>query len=239
MTELRVPLFRTADFRNLNAGSKKPAFVSVRIIIDHDDLIYVEKTGSARDVIGYQDTQTGLFHVKLNAADEGVPLPHNEFRRTACQYAQDQVDAKLLELKQLQADDPEGYKKQYKPLSQIERELDYELEDRQDFYSDLDKQLAQVHSNILPTTINDRILYKDDSIDDFSKRVHRGGAVIRHLATGRVPYLNPARHHLEPEQRQLVDDFLDVFVDSSNKQILSWYLGAMLLNLPVLIMSLA
>ena len=233
MSELRVPLFRTADFRNLSVSAKKPAFVSVRVIIDQDDLIYVEKNGSVREVIGYQDKDTGLFHVKLNAADESAPLPHNEFRRAACRYAEAKVDEKLTELKQFHDADDAAYKKQYKPLKQIEKELNNELEDRLEFYNDLDKQLAQVHSNILPTTINDRILYQDDDIDEFSKRVKRGDTVVRHLATGRVPYNNPANQTLTDEQRQLVDKFLDVFVDDSNKRILSWYLGAMLLNLPV------
>lgn len=220
MTAIRLPLFRTVTFHNLGAKSKKPATVSARVTPSTKDLIYVRKIKSTNEVVGFIHPDTGLFVTKVRPHDTQSQLTHNTFRQLALDYAQDKVDAKLDELRGIEQDNPEQYKNLYRPLKIIDKQLSEYLADQHDFFADLDKQIAVIKSNTKPPA-NEYVLYADDDVT---------GDV---MATTRVPYKNPKNGLVTEEQEKVVNDFLDVFLDDYNKLVLTWYFGAMLLNIPI------
>lgn len=217
---MRLPLFRTAYFRDTTIKSKKSCSVSVRIMMTTNDLFYVRKVQSANEVIAYIDPNTGLFVTKIRKDDTESNLAHNEFRKLAIIFAQEKVDDELERLKSLHDEDPDAYKLTYKPLATIEKELTEYLADKHEFFIDLDKQIAVVKSNVRPTT-NQYLLYEGEEVKPDM------------YVTSRVPYLNPDTQILTEEQRIIVESFLDEFVDDYNRRVLGWYFGAMLLNIPV------
>ena len=217
---MRLPLFRTVYINNIVSGSKKPATISVRLTRSKEDLFYVKKVQSSTEVIGYKDPNSGLFMTKLRNDDTKSNLVHNMFRDMAWRYAQEQVTLKLEELAEMYEADSENYKTMYKPLNKIESELNEYLSDKHEFFVDLDKQISVFKSNTKPHT-NEFVLYKDDEVTNDM------------FATIRMNYLNPTRQMLTDEDSKLVEQFLDVFLDDYNKQVLSWYFGAMLSNLPI------
>ena len=220
MTTMRIPLFRAATFQNIGAKSKKDATVSARITPSTKDLIYVRKIKSTNEIVGFIHPDTGLFVTKIRPHDTQSQLTHNTFRQLALTFAQDKVDEKLEELKDIETDDPELYKARYKPLKVIEQQLSEYMADQHEFFADLDRQVAVIRSNAKPAA-NEYVLYEDDvSIGDV-------------IATTRLPYKNPKDGVVTEEQEKTVDKFLDVFLDDYNKLVLTWYFGAMLLNIPI------
>lgn len=217
---MNLPLFRTAYITNISASAKKGAAISVRLMHAKEDLFYVRKVQSTTEVIGYRDPKTNLFVTKLRPDDTTSNLTHNMFRELALEYAQQQVNQKLVELSEIANNNKTDYETKYKPLKTIERELSEYLADKHDFFIDLDKQVAVIKSNPKPQT-NEYLVYSDDKITDDM------------FTTTRLDYQNPSKQTLTEEQANIVDSFLDVFVDSYNKRVLSWYFGAMLCNLPI------
>lgn len=217
---MKLPLFRTAYFRDITLKSKKPCSISVRIMMTTNDLFYVRKVQSTTEVVAYIDPETGLFVTKIRKDDTTSNLAHNEFRKLSIVFAQSEVDNELARLKELRDTDPDGYKLTYKPLEKIERELNEYLEDKHEFFIDLDKQISVVRSNVRPTT-NQYVLYEGEAVKP------------NMYVTSRVPYLNPDSQILTEEQRNTVEYFLNEFLDDYNRHVLSWYFGAMLLNIPV------
>lgn len=217
---IHLPLFRTATFQNIKKSSKKPAIVSTRITPSTNDLIYVRKVKSTNEIVGFIHPENGLFVTKVRQHDTQSQLTHNAFRQLALEYAHEKVDEQLDQLREYEEENAETYKETYKPLKQIERELSEYLADQHDFFADLDKQIAVIKSNARPPA-NEYVLYQDDELADDI------------LATTRVPYKNPKDGLATEEQEKTVNDFLDVFLDDYNKLVLTWYFGAMLLNIPV------
>ena len=96
---MRLPLFRTAYFRDTTIKSKKSCSVSVRIMMTTNDLFYVRKVQSTNEVIAYIDPNTGLFVTKIRKDDTESNLAHNEFRKLAIIFAQEIFNEELERLK--------------------------------------------------------------------------------------------------------------------------------------------
>lgn len=217
---MRYNIFREAIVSNIQAKSKKPAEISVRIYKEFDDLIYVSKEKTRRTVTGFTDPDTGLFVLDTKDVEQSEKHePYTVFRNMAVEYASNEVTKTITELASLYESDSDKYESLYKPLNIIEAELTQYLTDKQAFYIDLQKQVDVLVSKALPH-VNEWMVYKDD--DEWNNPI-----------TDFVPYNNPAKQKLTQEQETLVDNFLDVFVDEYNKDVLSWFFGAILLNLPM------
>lgn len=217
---MRLPLFREAVISNIKKDSKKMAEISVRLYKESDELIYVSKEKTRRTVVGYTDPDTGLFIVDTkDVENKNHHEPYKMFRDKAVKYAQQAITDKLTELSSYAETDPESYDTEYKPLMIIEKELNDYITDKQLFYTDIQKQVDVIVSKQLPH-VNEFIRYNDDKNDSY-------------IVTDVVPYKNPKNQKLTEKQRIIVDNFLDVFLDEYNKNVLSWYFGAILLNLPM------
>lgn len=215
MSELHNPLFLSCQFTGLKATDKKPPRVSARVNLNVDDTIYTNNIKSRTEVIGYKDSTTKLFVTHVPGSDEKNNTYHL-FRQEAIRFAQQAIEQQLHSLQSMSE---EEYKKAgYKAFNFISTSLYGSLHDRQDFYTDLQKQVNLVTSKAMPR-INEYLLYEDDK------------EILP--VTARVPYKNPRHQTLTQEQCDIVDAYLDVFLDNYNKRSLSWYLGAALLNIPI------
>ena len=214
------PLFREVTYANLDSKSKKSATLSVRIYGNQDDLVYVQGKGNKNLVVGYTDPDTGLFHADIKDAQTSNTRhhPYTDYRNAATAFAEEALDEKLEELRELEQTDIETYKTRYKPLKQIENQLSSYLTDKHDFYADLQKQINGLISRQLPH-INEYLMYEDDVLDGSQ------------LVTDYVPYKNPMKQVVTDEQIKLVNNVLDVFFDEENKERFMWYFGAICANI--------
>lgn len=213
--KLKEPLFIGVQFLNTKSNQKKKPTISVRINLRSDDVIYVASSRSRMEVVAYEARKSSLFITDV----EGVngPNVYNLFRNEAVRYAREELDTFMKELQGLSQEEYE--QKNYKDLNVLTNHLYEALEDRQDLYTDLQKQVSLIASRKLPR-VNEYLVFQDDE-------------KIKYPVTARVPYKNPANEELTKEQRKTVDSFLDVFLDPYNKKSLSWYLGAAIANLDI------
>ena len=212
---IKEPLFLGVEFSNLKKTDKKPPAISVRVNLTSDDVIYVANQHARMEVIGYEDEETGLFVTDVEGVDG--PNVYNLFRLKAVTFAREKLNEKLEILSGLSAEEYDQMN--YKPIEYLTNHLHQKLIDRQDLYTDLQKQVALITSRRLPR-VNEYLVFADDE-------------TIDHPVTIRVPYNNPARQELSKSDAQIVDRILDVFMDTYNKRAFAWYMGAALCNLDI------
>jgi len=204
---IKEPLFLGVEFSNLKKTDKKPPAISVRVNLTSDDVIYVANQRARMEVIGYEDEETGLFVTDVEGVDG--PNVYNLFRLKAVTFAREKLNEKLEILSGLSAEEYDQMN--YKPIEYLTNYLHQKLIDRQDLYTDLQKQVALITSRRLPR-VNEYLVFADDETVD-------------HPVTIRVPYNNPARQELSKSDAQIVNRILDVFMDTYNKRAFSWYMG--------------
>lgn len=217
--DFRPPLFKTVYLRNIEKGKKQPISISCRINhVDGRDLIYVEKHNGANTVVGFQDPDTGYFVTKLSPNDPGA-VPHNVFREKALEFTEDWFDDELARLKKMHDENKAKFNDLYKPLNVINNAVTEMLEDRTEFYRDLDSQLNVLYSGPKPS-VNAFVAYKDEEI-----RTNK-------LVTEKVPYLDPRFQELTDDQKAVADRVFDEFFDEESKHKVAWYFGRMLSQQP-------
>ena len=214
MQELRDPLFLGVEFLNIHKKDKNQPSISVRVNLQRDDLIYAQSIKGRMEVVGYTDPGTGLFVAE--AGEQEQESVYHRFRQEAVKYAGREL---LNFLSRLEAMAPKEYESQdYKPFAVIANALRACLTDRQALYADLQKQVNLVVSGKFPK-VNEFLVFEDSP--------------IKYHVTERVPYKDPAGIALSEGEKAELDVFLDVFFDSYNKYVFSWYMGAALSNVPV------
>ena len=212
-----IPYFlNDPKITNISINAKKPAQIKINLNIDHPYL-YVSNRATKKEVLGFIDPKTDLFVIKQNNKNKKSIFPNDLFRQLACEHANDFITEFIMKMKALHEADPQDYDSKYKPLMQLNNELSECLEFRHEFYRNLQQQLDDVTYRELPL-LNEYLLFNDDTINEFQ------------FVTSKLPYNNPKNQTLTDNQKQLVDKFLDVFLDDYNKKKLAWYFGAILSN---------
>lgn len=215
MQTLRDPLFLGTEFLNTHKKDKNPPSISVRINLQRDDLIYAQSVKGRMEVCGYVSPQTGLFVAETEDTEPGSI--YHKFRMEAVRFARQELAAFLERLSGM---GEEKYNEQgYKPFTTLANALQHCLVDRQGLYTDLQKQVNLITSRKFPK-VNEFLVFSDDP-------------EIKYPVTAKVPYKNPAHVTLTKGETQALDKFLDVFFDSYNKYVFSWYMGAALSNIPI------
>lgn len=215
MPGLREPLFLGVDFLNTKKTDRGTPAISVRVNLQHDDLIYVRSVKSRMEVIAYIDPKTGLFVTETEETDPGSV--YHKFRMEAVAYARQEL---LSFLDRLSSLDKETYDKRgYREFTSLANALQNALVDRQALYADLQKQVNLVTSRKLPK-VNEFLAFADDT-------------ELPYPVTARLPYSRPEHLELSEEDEALVDKFFDVFFDGYNKKTFAWYIGAALDNVPL------
>lgn len=213
--KLREPLFIGIEFRNTKNSDKKQPSISVRLNLAADDIVYVASSRSRMEVVAFEEDDSSLFITDVEGVDG--PNIYNLFRNEAVKYAKTELKKHIKKLEGLDKEEYEA--KNLKPLSELTNQLYHCLIDRQDFYTDLQKQVSLVTSRKLPR-VNEYLVFEDDE-------------KINNPVTARVPYKNPSKQEISKEETEIVNEFLDTFLDSYNKKTLAWYLGAALSNLDI------
>lgn len=204
-------IFYPTSFTNLKAGSKRSLKANVLLDRKHPYIFTTpNSTGSARIL-------QGMIH-----PDTGLLVLNNSKRGDATMLMQD------LMLKQIRADfnaevnnwsDTQALDMKSPAL------LDYEFTQLMrrwaNFSKDLNSQIAQLPTNVA-MDYNSHVIYQGETI------THDIDNLSKSLITQRMPFENPI-HHQKMDTKN-AEEFLDTFLDSTNKEIFSWYLGAALLN---------
>lgn len=219
---LRDPLFSKVDFQNLHANSKKPAMAFV--VIDHTSRksIYVNNKSQAVRVDGFIHPQTGYIVTGISRfggmfMDDMLDNPYHQLQNLAHAYMCDACEKKLDELNQLYQSDAAKYEERgYKPIEQLETELERWADNRTQFLADLNNQLKYLKTPPLPI-YNHFLRYAND----------KDG---QGFVTEPLTYNNPAGEVVTPEQQALVDKFMGVFLEPADYTAVAWYLGAALCN---------
>lgn len=220
-------MFRNIQFFNLSCNSKKPAYFVVKLQNDPDNPSIITKSmGSYNKLVGFFDPKTHLYVTsnkrgKRNVKSLGSGV-EGKLRSAALKYAGERIREKLETLKAFKDQDEAKYNETYKDYDLIGNQLMDYLSDGYGFFTSLTTQIHKI-APCDPVTANEYILYEDDDIFDVESE---------HLITSTVklPYSHPQKDSLGVRQKRRVDKFLNVFFDKENKQIFSWFMGAVFLN---------
>lgn len=220
-------MFKNIQFFNLSCNSKKPAYFVVKLQNDPDNPSIITKSmGSYNKLVGFFDSKTHLYVTsnkrgKRNVKSLGSGV-EGKLRSAALKYAGERIREKLETLKAFRDQDEAKYNETYKDYDLIGNQLMDYLSDGYGFFTSLTTQIHKI-APCDPVTANEYILYEDDDIFDVESE---------HLITSTVklPYSHPQKDSLGVRQKRRVDKFLNVFFDKENKQIFSWFMGAVFLN---------
>lgn len=166
-----------------------------------------------RTVTRFRDFNTGLIVANVHA--DGMRAQYRsvmqEFQKQVMDACRGLLDDFIEKLKMC-IDST-----QFKSIQQIQHEGYMSCDTGIFVFKQIKHQLKR--SNV-KYSINQYLVFSDTTITD-------------QLATYRLPYKDPAKQELTQEQKDLVERFLSVFVTRINMNILSWYMGATLLNVPL------
>lgn len=166
-----------------------------------------------RTVTRFRDFNTGLIVANVHA--DGMRAQYRsvmqEFQKQVMDACRGLLDDFIEKLKMC-IDST-----QFKSIQQIQHEGYMSCDTGIFVFKQIKHQLKR--SNV-KYSINQYLVFSDTTITD-------------QLATYRLPYKDPAKQELTHEQKDLVERFLSVFVTRTNMNILSWYMGATLLNVPL------
>ena len=216
-----IPIVRDVKFVNLSAKAKAPAKVIVNLWNDPDHpSIITQSSGRYNKLIGFFNNEKHIY-VTNNRMGHSIGV-ENKLRSYVLKYARKAINDKLQELSRLYKEKKSAYQATYKDLDILGQELYDFLDDGYALFKQLNQQISLISPSTVPEA-NEKLLYMDDDEDTASDLI----------ATCKIPFKNPKNRDLSVRKRRLVDKFLNVFFNSENKKIFAWYMGAVVLNLPI------
>lgn len=220
---LNTIIIKSFSFNNIKLKQEKPAMIKINLSFNPEyPSMFTSNTGRSTELIGYIDPETGLYVTNSTQTNQSTDFNigvENKFRLYCKKQAFNAVKRKIDELHVLQSESPK-YSKIYKDPDTVERQLCEYLDDEYDFYNQLRKQIKMIAVMPKPQP-NEYILYQDDEIDK------------QHIfSTIRLPYQNPLNHHHDLTIRDIrhIEKILNVFFTKPNRDIFSWYMGAVFAN---------
>lgn len=166
-----------------------------------------------RTVTRFRDFNTGLIVANVHA--DGMRAQYrsvmHEFQKQVMDACRGLLDDFIEKLKMC-IDST-----QFKSIQQIQHEGYMSCDTGIFVFKQIKHQLKR--SNV-KYSINQYLVFSDTTITD-------------QLATYRLLYKDPSKQELTQEQKDLVERFLSAFVTRTNMNILSWYMGATLMNVPL------
>lgn len=215
-------LFSQVVIENTSTASKKACTLRLSIARNNGN-IFVNH--SKKPVVeAYINPITGLLvcqdEVRSDLSFDGtrdhvVFTPHHQFQMLGFAFASKAIQDYIDDLKSLSPNELQALA--LKPLNQIVMELKQFFEDGNALYKNIAEELTYLDTPSVPQA-NQFMAFADEDEP-------------RYLVTDRVPYPNPI-NHLDIDTR-LVDRFLNVFFDETNKARFAWYMGAALRNIRI------
>lgn len=212
-------LFREVLFMNLS-GKKMPS-ISIRLNFDQGDQIFTDSIRNKAEVIAFKDPKTDLFvainkdeEFDLTTGDDNQESVYYLFRKRAFEYIKEAKEAVMLEVNTKSQQIAIASTVEYN-VTLLEKQLTQLITDQVSILKDLQQQVNLIASQNLPA-INEFVCFQNENIS---------GKITRKL-----PYDNPKDKQLTQEDLHIIHSFLDVYLNEYDKNVLSWYLGAALLN---------
>lgn len=207
--------------RNIGAKSKQPVNFAITLNIMHSKNLTVASVDRTRAVVSFRDFHTGLIVANTRKVGNNVQYRSvmQEFQKQVMQACREELDNVIEVLRQDEQKNPAAYAENFKPTKQIESEGYDSCADGLFVFKQIKQQIGLI-GPMAPCEVNQYLVFDDTTITD-------------QLATYRLPYKDPLKQELTQEQKDLVEKFLSVFVTHTNMNILSWYLGAAITNVPL------
>lgn len=211
------------SIRILNIGEKQkqPVNFAITLNIMHSKNLTVASVDRTRAVVSFRDFHTGLIVANTRKVGNNVQYRSvmQEFQKQVMQACREELDNVIEVLRQNEQKNPAAYAENFKPTKQIESEGYDSCADGLFVFKQIKQQIGLI-GPMAPCEVNQYLVFDDTTITD-------------QLATYRLPYKDPLKQELTQEQKDLVEKFLSVFVTHTNMNILSWYLGAAITNVPL------
>lgn len=211
------------SIRILNIGEKQkqPVNFAITLNIMHSKNLTVASVDRTRAVVSFRDFHTGLIVANTRKVGNNVQYRSvmQEFQKQVMQACREELDNVIEVLRQDEQKNPTAYAENFKPTKQIESEGYDSCADGLFVFKQIKQQIGLI-GPMAPCEVNQYLVFDDTTITD-------------QLATYRLPYKDPSKQELTQEQKDLVEKFLSVFVTHTNMNILSWYLGAAITNVPL------
>ena len=211
------------SIRVLNIGEKQkqPVNFAITLNIMHSKNLTVASVDRTRAVVSFRDFHTGLIVANTRKVGNNVQYRSvmQEFQKQVMQACREELDNVIEVLRQDEQKNPAAYAENFKPTKQIESEGYDSCADGLFVFKQIKQQIGLI-GPMAPCEVNQYLVFDDTTITD-------------QLATYRLPYKDPLKQELTQEQKDLVEKFLSVFVTHTNMNILSWYLGAAITNVPL------
>lgn len=211
------------SIRVLNIGEKQkqPVNFAITLNIMHSKNLTVASVDRTRAVVSFRDFHTGLIVANTRKVGNNVQYRSvmQEFQKQVMQACREELDNVIEVLRQDEQKNPAAYAENFKPTKQIESEGYDSCADGLFVFKQIKQQIGLI-GPMAPCEVNQYLVFDDTIITD-------------QLATYRLPYKDPSKQELTLKQKLLVEKFLSVFVTHTNMNILSWYLGAAITNVPL------
>ena len=226
-------LLRDVKFLNLNKDAKKGVVPKISIDPNNHNIVFTRSNGFCQ-VIAYQDPKTGLLIADEALARKKIKTTGGQrYLKTNDQFIQEIIneikmhwDREFKKLKKIHDEQPDKYEAQYRDLILINNAISEYLTDRYDLLLEINKQLKVRTMQDMPV-YNTKLLFDNDDLLD----MQTGNDTV--LATTQVDYDKPNTNNNLAQERELVSNFLNVFVDRDSMKKLSWFFGATLNNEPI------
>lgn len=211
------------SIRVLNIGEKQkqPVNFAITLNIMHSKNLTVASVDRTRAVVSFRDFHTGLIVANTRKVGNNVQYRSvmQEFQKQVMQACREELDNVIEVLRQDEQKNPAAYAENFKPTKQIESEGYDSCADGLFVFKQIKQQIGLI-GPMAPCEVNQYLVFDDTTITD-------------QLATYRLPYKDPSKQELTLKQKLLVEKFLSAFVTHTNMNILSWYLGAAITNVPL------
>lgn len=215
-------LFSSVSIENTHITSKKACTLKLSVARNNGN-IFVNH-GKKPIVEAYINPITNLLvredDVRIDLDFDGtrdhiVFTPHHQFQMLGFVFASRAIQDYISDLTSLSPTELNALN--LKPLNQIIMELNHFLDEGTSLYKNISEELTYLHTPKIPNA-NQFMAFADESDPEF-------------MVTDRVSYPNPVNHL--GVDTALVERFLDVFFEETDKRRFSWYMGAALRNIPV------
>lgn len=213
LDELRTPehtLFEKIELVNEKSAVNKPLQILVKPQVN--GLVYTSKK-QGLNVLAFVHPETGLLVIdETIKTGRRVMTPHQQYHELAVQYCKEQFEKLCNRLNSLKDSQIEDLKPVKTMMGQAKSWFDTDIFK---FYKDLHSKLSQLPVVGVPL-YNEYIRYAGESSD------------VNRLTSVTLPYSNPMVNL--GRNTDHIDKFMDVFFEEEDKDVFSWYMGAVLCN---------
>ncbi len=217
----RHDMIKDIELLNTNAKAKGPVRFRITLNKNDSESMFMTTINRQKAIGAFRDINTGLMIANTRKIGDNMQYTsiQKEFNKQVTAECQRRLDVKMDTLQQIYDNDKNAYEKVYRPLDEIRIQAQDAIFHEDNINSEIKRQVNLMPPSVIPE-VNQYLVFDDTNITN-------------QMSTYRLPYKDPAKRVPDSNEQQLVSKFLSAFVDEYNLRVLSWYLGAMLMNKPI------